>query len=157
MELSRRHRVVVDANRPWISAYGGKITGCALLAQQLEGHIKSMAAPTGEVQSGESLDAAIGAWETFPSLEERVPALDWCMEREYCCTLEDYMRRRTNIAQWVAREGLGEEDENESFLYQLALQLSDGDPLGAARQIETYREQVHARFDQLTGRVYHDY
>ena len=157
MKLSRRHRVVVDANRPWISTYGGKITGCALLARQLEGHIKRMAAPTGEVRGGESLDAAIGAWGTFPGLEERVPALDWCMEREYCCTLEDYMRRRTNIAQWVAREGLGKEDENGPFLYQLALQLSDGDPLRAERQIETYREQVHARFDQLTGRVYHDY
>ena len=71
------------------------------------------------------------------------------MEHEYCCTLEDYLRRRTNIAQWVGRQGLGAADENTAFVRDLALQLSGGDLGEAEKQVEIYRQRVDGRFAYL--------
>jgi dTDP-4-amino-4,6-dideoxygalactose transaminase len=41
-----------------------------------------------------------------------VPSATWCRDHESCHTLADYLRRRTNIAQWLPRGGLGAHDEH---------------------------------------------
>jgi hypothetical protein len=90
--------------------------------------------------------------EIFPGLAEPVPSLDGCIENECCCTLEDYLRRRTNISQWTAREGLGQDNENWESLFNLALKLADGNPRKAKLMLNKYCQGVEENFDRLVGR-----
>lgn len=71
------------------------------------------------------------------------------MEHEHCCTLEDYLRRRTNIAQWVPREGLGRNDENIPRLREMCLVLAKGDGVAADHHLTQYRTRVAERFDTV--------
>jgi hypothetical protein len=71
------------------------------------------------------------------------------MQYEYCCTLEDYLRRRTNISQWIPREGLGRSNENRPLLRSLALRLSGGSHDGADRALRDYEAGVRRRFDDV--------
>ena len=48
--------------------------------------------------------------EEFPWVGT-VPSAAWCRDHEHCHTLDDYLRRRTNIAQWTPRCGLGADSE----------------------------------------------
>ena len=61
------------------------------------------------------------------------------------------MDRRTNIAQWVERDGLGATDEHLPFVRQLALQLSNGDLQKAEKQVEIYRQRADDRFAYFGG------
>ena len=93
-------------------------------------------------------------WDWFPSLHARVPSLRSCIEKERCLNLEDYLRRRTNISQWVPREGLGRNDENVPHLEQLALQFSGGEPAAAKKMVLDYIETVDSRFDSVLTQVH---
>jgi len=85
----------------------------------------------------------------FPGVDEAVPEIDWCNKQEFCCTIEDYLRRRTNIAQWVPREGLGRTNENDALLLDLCLQLTDGNKAAAEQQLAEYHTGVVRRFDRV--------
>ena len=87
----------------------------------------------------------------FPVSTRPVAAPRWCREHEFCVTLEDYLRRRTNIAQWLPREGLGRNGENRDALLAAARELYDGDPAAAGEAVARYEETVAARFDKLLG------
>ena len=71
----------------------------------------------------------------------------WCAERELCWGLEDYLRRRTNISQWVPRGGLGWDGEFESELLEIATVIT-GDPVLGQAQLSSYKEQI-AKMDEL--------
>ena len=75
------------------------------------------------------------------------------MEHEYCNTLEDYLRRRTNISQWVPREGLGYEDENLPLLREMSLTLAHGNRAKAEQHLAAYRADVANRFDRVLENV----
>jgi len=75
------------------------------------------------------------------------------MEREYCYTLEDYLRRRTNIAQWVPREGLGYEDDNLPVLREMSLKLAHGNQVKAEQHLTDYRTRVVNHFDRVLEKV----
>ncbi|MEJ2397464.1 MAG: FAD-dependent oxidoreductase [Gammaproteobacteria bacterium] len=87
--------------------------------------------------------------DSFPGLDVSVPAARWSHRHEFCHTLPDYLRRRTNIAQWLPREGLGYNDENLAHLERIALDLCEGDREAAARQLSAYRSAVAENFDRL--------
>ena len=153
LDLSRQHAVVRDPEVPWLSTYGGKITSCFSLSEKIASHIKKM------IGVGEK---KIPSVPDFPKdtercishgLKEPFPSMEWCMENQSCVTLEDYLRRRTNISQWTAREGLGKEDEYLPDLKNLALKISANDEKEADLQIDRYREQVVARFDRVVNQV----
>jgi glycerol-3-phosphate dehydrogenase len=151
--LSRRHYVVADRGRPWLSLYGGKITGCVQVAEAIAARIDE-AIPAAARPAPIPAPAPTGIeFATFPGLAERWPSVQWCMEHEFCYTLEDYLRRRTNIAQWVAREGLGQRDEHLPAIERVALTLHHGDTAAARSSVDQYREQVHARFDSVVSRI----
>ncbi len=147
LELSRRHEVVLDSEKPWISCYGGKLTGCTRMADRALRMIAKKIVPSGLV-SRPSRPADIEL-AVFPGMPEPVASAKWCLEQELCCTLEDYLRRRTNIAQWVPRMGLGRDDANLPALNAIAMDLSGGDPIQAERQLAQYRQQVAMEFDDL--------
>lgn len=150
LELSRHHRIHVSKNRPWLSIYGGKFTSSIDMSDQVGEQVaallgKPAAAPVfPDSLPSPPLDTA------FPGLPGRFPSIAHCVEHEYCLTLDDYLRRRTNIAQWVPRNGLGQHDEHLPIIRQLAEQLphAAGDP---AASVARYVAGTRRVFDRLTG------
>lgn len=149
LELSRRSRVVEDSDLPWISVYGGKISGCISLAEAVAGKVSRRIPQSLEDPKSPGCMRNEVRWSVFPGIEERVPAIDWCVENEFCCSLEDYLRRRTNISQWVPRQGLGFHDEHVKTLEHLAFQLPASYAGSAADHLRKYVDKVRGDFDRL--------
>lgn len=145
--LSRRQEVVADAFRPWVSCYGGKLTGCMRMAERVSRQVERAVASTGV--PGPALPPARMALTDFPGMPGLVPSAQWCREHELCCTLEDYLRRRTDIAQWVPRMGLGRDDANLAAVRALALDLAGGDTMRADTLLADFRAQVRTQMDDL--------
>ncbi len=149
LDLSRRQEVIQHKTLPWISCYGGKITGCTRMASKALKLInKAVSATAQSYGADDAWEAALTQME-FPGLSQKVPTATWCAQHELCCTLEDYLRRRTNIAQWIPRGGLGGNDANAQALKNIALDLAHGDPMSAAQLFETYRRKVIDHLDAL--------
>jgi glycerol-3-phosphate dehydrogenase len=153
LDISRRHRVFRDPDIPWITAYGGKITGCISMAKQIVAVLSRIIPASGLGCRGKTPIPSNHDVASFPGLEEKVPSLPWCIKHEYCCTLEDYLRRRTSISQWVPREGLGWNGENLPYLKKLALMLTDNNMRNAEEILRTYSMRVKNRFDKIIEMV----
>jgi glycerol-3-phosphate dehydrogenase len=149
LDLSRRQEIVMDSGRPWMTCYGGKMTGCTRMAAKALRRIEKTIAARNAPSPAESAPAAAMESMAFPALSEPVPSAAWCAQHESCCTLEDYLRRRTNIAQWIPRGGFGKQDENAGTLQLIALALADQDRTLATRLFETYRKKVSEEFSRL--------
>ncbi len=158
--IPRRPRVHLDERDPWVSVYGGKITDCVVLAEEIGRVLRRVLG--GPPRGGHGRFRArceppeVGARDTlldiFPGLSEPVPAAPWCAKHEMCWTLEDYLRRRTNIAQWVPRGGLGAHGEHEGSLLGLAGVFGEGSERSAAMQVEEYKATVREQFDGVVTR-----
>jgi glycerol-3-phosphate dehydrogenase len=151
LDLSRREEVLLDSQRPWISCYGGKITGCTRMAARAMKLIARTVPATGASRAADAAGAAEEEQMAFPGLSQPVTSARWATEYESCCTLEDYLRRRTNIAQWLPRGGMGENDSNAALLKTLALQIAGGDAARAGQMFDAYRTKVRHDFDFLRG------
>ncbi len=128
LKISRRHRVFGDPEQPWISLYGGKITSCMSLAE-----------------------------DTLRKVQQRIDSSGRLMEQELqpdemCCTLEDYVRRRTNISQWTPRGGFGFQNEHRSELLSIALQIHR-DRTKAEEDLDEYEARVQREFDAVIQEV----
>jgi glycerol-3-phosphate dehydrogenase len=149
LDISRRHRIWKDPDRPWIAAYGGKLTGADLLAEAIARRIECHTPPSLPAGRTPAQTDAPVEWSTFPGLAGAVPSAAWCLKHEFCCTLEDYLRRRTNISQWVPREGLGWNNENLPAILGLATTFAGGDPRAARQLTDRYEQSVRERFDSV--------
>lgn len=151
LKLSRRHRIVVDDERPWISTYGGKFTASLDCAEEvltaLRLSSRAASAPP------EPAPAQAAPMVAFPGLAQPAPDPDWCRRHEQCCTLDDYLRRRTSIAQWVPRGGLGRTNEHLDRLRTVALALAGGDPAVADADLARYGQKVELEFDRVLDSV----
>lgn len=153
LDLSRRFQLVVDAAKPWVSTYGGKITGCSQFARKVADTLAKRIGEAKFHRNGTNGELRTVETESFPGMAEPVPSIDWCIRNEACCTLDDYLRRRTNISQWTSREGLGENNEHLPEIKRLAKRLYPGQAAGAAKAVRDYVERVEQTFDRLTGRI----
>ena len=88
--------------------------------------------------------------EHFPGLHERVPSATSCA-LESCWSIKDYLRRRTNIAQWVPRGGLGKCDENLAHLNRLARVFASGNNFDSGFAVSEYRNEIETQFDRVLG------
>ncbi|HET9215495.1 MAG TPA: FAD-dependent oxidoreductase [Terriglobia bacterium] len=146
--LSRKFVVYRDPQRPWITIHGGKLTGCVPIADSVLRLVRqsiqpSMASPILEEMS------ATPTLESFPGLKEKVPSADWCA-REGCWFLEDYLRRRSNIAQWVPRGALGHFNENAGHLERLASRFLTGhDTRSPYAAVKDYQHEIETRYDRV--------
>src|SRR5690606_7270988 len=112
LEISRRSRVSAAREAPWISVHGGKITGCVDLAEAIVRMLPRFPARSLEApRPQEPIE-----WFHYPGLADPVPSPSWCRREERCYRLVDYLRRRTNISQWVPGGGLGENDRHFPLL-----------------------------------------
>jgi glycerol-3-phosphate dehydrogenase len=145
LELSRKHLIHHDRRRQAVAVYGGKLTSCGLLAEQVR-HIFASRLKPGRPVPPAALE--IPPAEFFPGLDEPLPSPSWCRDREHCCTLEDYLRRRTNIAQWFPRGGLGAHSENLEALRQIARVFCRNEA-AADEAITAYQQSVRERHDDV--------
>ncbi|MGW8160733.1 MAG: hypothetical protein ACWGN1_00645, partial [Desulfobulbales bacterium] len=129
------------------------ISSCLSMAEELIQKVAGQIVPSMKPQPLQSLPRYDISSISFPGLQENVPAIDWCAQHEFCCTLEDYMRRRTNIAQWIAREGLGFRNENREHLGSLARQLPVFNDTTAQNHVDEYCTGVAKRFDQVMAKI----
>ncbi|MGH8622647.1 MAG: FAD-dependent oxidoreductase, partial [Burkholderiales bacterium] len=151
--ISRRHVVARDARQHWISLYGGKLSSCLSLGGAVADTIGRAIAP-----GRRGPDAPQGAppregTERFPGLEHPVPSASSAVASEWCCTLEDYLRRRTNIAQWVPRHGLGRAGEHALRLAELAEMFPGVDGVRGAPAFAAYEARVAREFDRVLAAV----
>ena len=168
-KIPRRYVVHPDRDRPWISIYGGKLTSCAQVAGAVRSHLTRQATVgrrhnTASTGLGDVASAVprqhvpvSGAFmrsesevelSSFPGLSELFPSARWCSKHEMCSSLEDYLRRRTNIAQWVPRGGLGARDENLAVLHTIAGAFYERDS-DARAAVSDYRRKVEHEFDRV--------
>lgn len=148
--LSRHHRVHVDPVLPWISVYGGKLSGCRALAADVRRRVENRigVAPFSG-GSNPSAPATAPNTEAFPTLRDPVIPVAWSVEHELCGCLADYLRRRTNIAQWVPRGGLGRHLEHLEHIRGLARVIHRGDAGAAERDLTEYRAAVDRHWGLL--------
>jgi len=147
LDLSRRSHVIEDEHVPWISTYGGKLTGCRLLAEKVASRIERRRPARHPPASVTHAPAEPVQWTRFGELTEPVPSAAWCAEHENCSTLDDYLRRRTNIAQWVPREGLGRDGEHLPALLDITRRCFARDDAHADELLAAYVRSVEQRFD----------
>jgi glycerol-3-phosphate dehydrogenase len=156
LELSRRQEVVVDRLRPWVSCFGGKLTGCIRMAGRAVRAVKGLLgsrprAQAGPAEAAPPFEESSTGWARFPGLGIEVPSARWAARYEYCCTIEDYLRRRTPIGQWIPRLGLGRDDVNIDAIRNTALDLAEGHAGRAEALLRRYRGQVAALDRLLLG------
>jgi glycerol-3-phosphate dehydrogenase len=144
-QLSRRLMVLADGARPWLSLYGGKLSGCAQAGREVVRRI----GPGAPALPPRPVPAPPLA--RFPGMDSPVPAPAWCRDREQCHTLADYLRRRTRIAQSVPRAGAGRRGENLGALKGIARTLAHGDEARAQADLDGYLAGEVARHDRLLG------
>lgn len=141
LDLSRRCVVDVDPSKPGLTLYGGKLTSAPKMAAEAAAEVAKRIGPGSTLASGSALGASASA-SARDSASTRAPAAAGIEDHRTNLflgevSLYDYLRRRTNIAQWTPRLGLGRHDEYRAFLRQLAERFhgADGAPL-AMRDLE---------------------
>ena len=147
LELSRKHLIHHDRGRNAVAVYGGKLTSCGVMAEQVARSIAPYLPSVCPVPPANLPEPSV---EIFPGMKETVPAADWCRDHEQCHTLEDYLRRRTNIAQWIPRGGLGRDSENLERLREIAHVFH---PDSADDALAAYETLVRERHDQPLAAV----
>jgi glycerol-3-phosphate dehydrogenase len=147
--LSRHHRLHADESCAWITVYGGKLSGCRGLARETLALVRRHAAPARPARA----DSALAAPPTgaFAGVPGPVVPPAWTVLHEHCRTIEDYLRRRTNIAQWVPRGGFGRHDEHLDAIRACARAIHRGDEAAAARDLAEYRARVATETDLLAA------
>jgi glycerol-3-phosphate dehydrogenase len=148
LRVTRQYQIHHDRALPWISIYGGKITSCGLMAKRVENLLKNYLPTPPAAEDSLSLDVLSPQLESFPNLAEQVPSARLCAEQEMCWNLEDYLRRRTNISQWIPRGGLGFQNENLPHLKTLA-KIFCNDETKAQAAINEYQQKIKREFDEI--------
>jgi glycerol-3-phosphate dehydrogenase len=150
LKLSKRWRVCRDRHRPWIIIFGGKLTACQSVAARTSALLSAGLGPPRFVQSGGVDDTPADEPEMTVFAGVSVASPRWCVENQWCWTLEDYLRRRTNLAQWIPRGGLGTGDEHAEQLAEFAraFALPAVSPCGVLAE---YRERIAREHDCVLG------
>ncbi len=147
LELSRRSAMAVDAPQQALSLYGGKFTSSFDVARAALQRLKEWLPPRrfpAEPHSSPEPETI-----THPALPDTpFPSPDWAREREHCLTLEDYLRRRTPLAQWIDRGALGACGEYRPTLLAMAQAFCDT-PAEAQAMLASYEEKITTRHDPL--------
>ena len=144
--LSRKYVVHRDRDVPWVSIHGGKLTSCVPIADAAVATIGDCVSPS--TPPSPLPECAEPEMESFPGLNEKVPSSLSCA-KESCWSLQDYLRRRTNIAQWVPRGGLGFLNENAAHLESLSHAFSNGDPNSPRAAVRAYQRDIEMKYDRV--------
>jgi len=155
LELSRRYVVERDRKRAAMTIYGGKITSAKAIAREVARALQDYVIPRGlnGVAHAPPVEAPLTL--EVPGLAEALPDPGWCVANESCVTLEDYLRRRTNLAQWMPRHGLGKSDEHLDQITGIARAIhgtASENGASASQAVERLRLRAETE-QQLLGAV----
>ena len=145
LSLSRKHQLVTHRERMALTLYGGKFTSGTESALHVAGLLNSWIKPRRPPSNPQT-----GTAETrmHDYLGHAFVSPEWARDRESCVTLDDYLRRRTNIAQWTPRMGLGRNDEHRNSLLEIAAVFTDHDQ-AAKEMLHAYEHRVRSLYDPL--------
>ena len=149
--LALSRRVVVDRRKapPWISLYGGKLTDCMTLARNLASELSIKLRDVTSRSTSASTKGHDPTMYSHPAFSVPIVDAQWCAEHEHCWTLDDYLRRRTNVAQWVPRCGLGTSGEFAPLIAGFARHFAGESRDSADAAARDYTALVDSRFDRL--------
>jgi glycerol-3-phosphate dehydrogenase len=153
LDLTKGLRIHCQDTPPWISVYGGKITGSLDGARSVARFVRGYGISADSPPDQEA-EPPRPEWDRFPGLTEPVVSARFAAEHERCFTLEDYLRRRTNISQWVPRGGLGHSDKHLPHLLDLARVFCAGDAERARAAVDAYRKKIEIEFDEVLARCW---
>ncbi len=146
LDLSRKHRVVVHAGQHAVSVFGGKFTSGSAAAGQVASAVGRWVQP--RHAATEWVGREVGIPRNEGGCGDGFVTPEHARDSEFCATLEDYLRRRTQIAQWTPRMGLGRAGENRSQLLEMAAAFAD-DEAGAIKMTDEYEETVRRIHDSV--------
>jgi len=137
--------VVLNKASQSISLYGGKLTSSLLVANHVADLLGHWRAPR---LSRPTPSLAVPRMTRHAELQHDFVTAEWARDHEFCITLDDYLRRRTTIAQWTPRMGLGRDGSERNSLMKLAETFAPGS-LEAAAMVNAYEQQVRTIYDPL--------
>ncbi len=143
LSLSRKHLVHHEKTKGYISIYGGKLTACRQLGIDAHQQVKS-ALREGRHSAPEIVSPRYDL-DAFHS-----PDPSWSVANEFCLTFEDFIRRRSNISQWVKRGGLGEQGGCQKNLLEISRVIEKENYLDA---LKNYQSKISLQHDQLLQEV----
>lgn len=162
LACSKKYLVQPDADRPWLTVYGGKLTSAVAVGRRVTYLLRCRLEPAvGRLSEGRTgwLEEEWIRKEPelihFPGLAQQFPSPHWCAQNEMCVRLDDYLRRRTNIAQWVRRGGFGRNDENRGHLLEAATVLCGGSLGQARRMVDEYHSRIERELACLEAGTRH--
>ena len=147
--LSKRFLIYTNNRQQAITVYGGKITTALLVAESIQqffqrnfhiqcrAHLHSYC----EKHCIEKIE--------FAGYSAIIP--EWSVENEFTLSIEDYLRRRTNLAQWIDRGGLGKHGEFSDDLLTLCLRLHQGNEAIARRDWNNYLDLINTECSIFEG------
>lgn len=137
LDLSRKAVIEKCPDQAWWTVFGGKLSGADDVAAEIYQSLFGKSAECRHVRESGPEPPIIRDY--FDGRE--IPDPDFCRRHEFCRTLDDYLRRRSNIAQWIPRGGFGNDDEFAADLLAIASRLL-GDVAAAEQALQRYRGQV---------------
>jgi glycerol-3-phosphate dehydrogenase len=138
LKISRKHQIEHDRLRPWITIFGGKLSGCTTVADEVTKMLLKKLTPSLPVSDASPFRQNAQTKADYPDVNES-------MKNEYCYTLDDYLRRRTNMAQWIENSGLGSNEEQLKAVKAICLQLCLGDPFVAEQHFNFYYNAISGK------------
>jgi glycerol-3-phosphate dehydrogenase len=136
LDLSRKAIIEQAPIGKWWSVFGGKLSGGYNDSHKIYKKIFNGSAP---ILSQQHLNKPNYITHLFYNKKIKCP--QWCKNEEDVFFLEDYLRRRTNLAQWISRSGFGRKGEFAEDIYHIALLLHQ-DEEAANYDYNQYRERV---------------
>lgn len=137
LDIPRGAVVEKAPDEAWWTVFGGKLSGAADQAEAIYQSLYREPPPRRETEEPENPEAPLIT--AFGG--RRVPDPGHCRRYEYCRTLEDYLRRRTNLAQWVDNGGCGAAFEFAADLQRVAEAIHD-EPDAAREAVGAYQRKM---------------
>lgn len=138
LDLSRKHAIDVDAEKRAMTLFGGKFTSSGAMAAKAVDRLERLGGLPRTKSMARKQKAAQAAPQRprpanfrFADHEARWIDPAYSRDHEACWRLGDYLRRRTSIAQWTPRMGLGTADSHLGEVARLA-EVLEGDRGAAA-------------------------
>jgi glycerol-3-phosphate dehydrogenase len=115
LNLSRKAILESDKKMPWHTVFGGKLSGALEFSYKVYD----------EVFKEHPLPIEYNSKEEIPTTKEfyggiELMDVNWAVKNTQVTCLEDYVRRRTNIAQWIPLGGLGFNNEHLNDLMKIS-------------------------------------
>jgi glycerol-3-phosphate dehydrogenase len=145
LDLSRRHRVVAHEEKRALSIYGGKLTSSMMMANHVTNLLARWVSPR---LAPPHADRSIPELTRHRELHHDFVTPEWARDHEFCLNLEDYVRRRTTIAQWTPRMGLERNGSGRAAMEETACAFARN-PAETTAMVDAYEQHVRTIHDPL--------